>query len=288
MSEPGPQPQPDDALVDLLVKQVTEGLAPAEQRALDVLDSESVSEYRRDFERAAAAISLAGTAPWVAPPPALRRRLELEAAAFVAAASGTPAVSAAAQALQFKAPTSALAPAARGFSGGAAGWFAAAACLLLALFAWLRPPPPGVAPVAAVREVPPPPTATLERAALLAKAESLKITLGATKDPAAAGLQADVVWDQAAQRGFVRLVGLSPNDPRLHQYQIWIFDGARDQRYPVDGGVFDVPAGSGDVVIPVHARLPVGKPAAFAVTLEQPGGVVVSARDHVLALGAAG
>jgi hypothetical protein len=47
MSETGPQDQPDDALVDLLIKQATEGLSPAEQRALDALDSPSASEYLR-------------------------------------------------------------------------------------------------------------------------------------------------------------------------------------------------------------------------------------------------
>jgi hypothetical protein len=56
----------------------------------------------------------------------------------------------------------------------------------------------------------------------------------------------------------------------------------------VDGGVFDVPANSGEVVIPIHAELPILKLAAFAVTVEKPGGVVVSGREHVVALGAAG
>ena len=65
-------------------------------------------------------------------------------------------------------------------------------------------------------------------------------------------------------------------------------DGERDKRYPVDGGVFDVPANSGEVVIPIHAELPIRKLAAFAVTIEKPGGVVVSARDRVVVLGAAG
>ena len=36
MSDTRPQGQPDEAMVDLLIKQVTEGLSPAEQRALDV------------------------------------------------------------------------------------------------------------------------------------------------------------------------------------------------------------------------------------------------------------
>jgi hypothetical protein len=296
MSEAGSQGQPDDALIDLLVKQVTESLPPAELRALDEMDGAVVSEYQRGFERAAAAISLAGAAPWSAPPPALKQRLEQQARSFYAAANAVPAEGAAPQAQGFKAASAAAAAPGRR-SGGNAGWFAAAACLLLALAAWLRTPhqagrPVADAPVLPASPAPPAspaaPTAAEERAALLAKAESLKVTLGPTKDPAAASLQADVVWDQATQQGFIRFVGLSRNDPRVHQYQIWIFDGVRDQRYPVDGGVFDIPVDVGEVVIPIRAALPVGKPAAFAVTLEKPGGVVVSARDHVLALGAVG
>jgi anti-sigma-K factor RskA len=133
-----------------------------------------------------------------------------------------------------------------------------------------------------------PPTAAEERAALLAKADSLKIPFGATKDPAAAGVSGDVVWDPATQRGFLHFVGLAPNDPAVHQYQLWIFDGRRDQRYPVDGGVFDVPSNASEVVIPIHAALPVLSAKAFAVTVEKPGGAVVSGREHVVALGAAG
>jgi hypothetical protein len=47
-----------------------------------------------------------------------------------------------------------------------------------------------------------------------------------------------------------------------------------------------VPANAVEVVIPIRASLMVRKPAAFAVTLEKPGGVVVSGREHVVALGA--
>lgn len=50
----------------------------------------------------------------------------------------------------------------------------------------------------------------------------------------------DVVWSTRAQRGVMRLIGLKSNDARRWQYQLWIFDKTRDQRYPVDGGVFDV------------------------------------------------
>ena len=145
-------------------------------------------------------------------------------------------------------------------------------------------PAPPIKPV----EAPVPPTPEEERAALLAKSDSLKIPLAATKDPGGAGIQGDVVWDPATQRGFMHFTGLKPNDPAVHQYQIWIFDALRDKRYPVDGGVFDVPANSSEVVIPVRAALMVHKPAAFAVTVEKPGGVVVSGREHVIALGATG
>jgi hypothetical protein len=284
MPEPGSEDQPDDAMVDLLVKQVTEGLSPAEQRALDLLDDARASGQLREFERAAAAISLA--APVEPLPPALRARLEQQAHGYFATASNVL-------------PLRASGPAAaspRRAARAAAGWFAAAACLVLALFGWYRSPP-AVAPTADVHvPVPPPvvpvpkaqPTAAEERAALMAKSESRKITLTATKDPAAAGVMGDVVWDPGTQTGFVHFVGLAPNDPRVRQYQLWIFDGGRDARYPVDGGVFDVPANAGEVVIPIHAELPIRKLAAFAVTVEKPGGAVVSARDHVIVLGTAG
>jgi anti-sigma-K factor RskA len=135
--------------------------------------------------------------------------------------------------------------------------------------------------------VTPPPTPAEERAAMLSQPDALKVTLGATQDPAATGASGDVVWDPITQRGFIRFVGLKPNDPRLHQYQLWIFDGERDPRYPVDGGVFDVPADSAEVVVPIRAALRVHDPKAFAVTIEKPGGAVVSDRGHVVALGKA-
>jgi len=285
MSEPGSQNQPDEALVDLLIKQVTEGLSPAEQRELDVLDSAVASDNLREFERAAAAISLAGSANAEPLPEALAQRVARQAeehfAAIAAAAARTS-------------PSAAPRPAAS--RSGAYGWLAAAACLVLAVLAWNRSPPaPPVAVVVPppVEVTPPipkpvvPPTPAEERAALMANSESLKITFGATKDPAAAGVSGDVVWDPVTQRGFIHLAGLAANDPKLHQYQMWIFDGGRDKRYPVDGGVFDVPTNATDVVIPIHAALPVLSAKAFAVTVEKPGGVVVSGREHVVVLGAA-
>ena len=291
MSDTRPQGQPDEAMVDLLIKQVTEGLSPAEQRELDVMDSELASAYLRDLERAAAAVTLAGSAGEASLPAALSARIAQQAAQHFALTSNVADLREARTAAAEKARVHSPVPGRANRYGGY-GWLAAAACLVLAIFGWQRTPPPlppvAVTPAPETVPVPLPaaPTAAEERAALLAKSDSLKIPLGATKDPAAAGVTGDVVWDPVTQRGFLHFAGLAPNDPAMHQYQIWIFDAGRDKRYPVDGGVFDVPANASEVIIPIRASLMVRKPAAFAVTLEKPGGVVVSGREHVLALGA--
>ena len=100
-------------------------------------------------------------------------------------------------------------------------------------------------------------------------------------DPAYDKVQGEIIWDDATQRGYMLLSGLPANDPKKAQYQLWIVDPDRDAR-PVDGGVFDVPAGSDRVIIPIDAKLPVKEPAVFAITSEQPGGVVVSAGPHLV------
>ena len=93
----------------------------------------------------------------------------------------------------------------------------------------------------------------------------------------------DVVWDNLHQTGFLRLKGFVANDPARARYQLWIFDAARDDRYPVDGGMFDVPPGRVQVLIPIKASVPVLRPVAFAVTVEGPRGAVVSEREKVVA-----
>jgi anti-sigma-K factor RskA len=106
----------------------------------------------------------------------------------------------------------------------------------------------------------------------------------ATKDSSALGASGDVVWSNRAQRGVMRIAGLQPNDRARWQYQLWIFDKTRDQKYPVDGGVFDVPAGASEVLVPIDARVPVGDAVMFAVTVEHAGGVVVSTRERIALL----
>jgi len=152
------------------------------------------------------------------------------------------------------------------------GWLAAAASLLVAVGAWWYGA--GQKPLA--------PSA--ERAALLHSGRALvSLTWAAGGDQTGAQTRGDVVWDPERQIGYMRFTGLAPNDPRREQYQLWIFDAQRDERYPVDGGVFDVDA-EGEVVIPIRARLHVADAQLFAVTVEKPGGVVVSDRSRIAVL----
>jgi len=114
----------------------------------------------------------------------------------------------------------------------------------------------------------------VSRASLLRQAPDAVTLPWHAGEPEFQSVQGDVVWSDARQEGYLRLVGLQANAPATAQYQLWIVDPVRD-RHPVDGGVFDV-SGKGEVVIPIRAVLPVHGPSAFAITLEQPGGVVVS------------
>ena len=130
----------------------------------------------------------------------LRSRIEQEAQAFFANTTATA----------LRSPKE-LAPVGRSSSRiSAVGWYAAAACLLLhEAFGWLRSPQPITAPPTANIPItvppiavppaatPTPPTPAEERAALLALPGSVKVNLTATKDPGAAGVTADAVWNRS-------------------------------------------------------------------------------------------
>ncbi|HVN99473.1 MAG TPA: anti-sigma factor [Steroidobacteraceae bacterium] len=258
----------DDRLVDLLIQQATTGLADDERAELERLLAQHPQADADSIERAVVALTLAAPAPREPLPPALRARLVEQHAALV----GNPAANVVP--LRPRATTDAAAPPPRRSPGGL-GWWAAAAAIVLAVLGWY-PRLQSPAPVA---------DAAQQRAQLLAAApQALRWTFSSGGDATGTAASGDVVWDAATQRGYMRLRNLAANDARQAQYQLWIFDAARDARYPVDGGVFDIPAGQAEVVIPITARLHVDKPALFAVTVERPGGVVVSSRERIAVL----
>jgi hypothetical protein len=165
-----------------------------------------------------------------------------------------------------------------------AGWYAAAACRLVAVLAtWPRLQPIGHDALHGISPLQP----DTERARLHL-IDSAGSRLGrwplVHESGLPSGVAGEVIWDGEAQEGYVTLTGLAPNVRTSQQYQLWIFDAARDDRYPVDGGVFDVPTGIAQVTVPVRPALFIARPVAFAVTLERAGGVVVSDRSHLMAL----
>ena len=160
-------------------------------------------------------------------------------------------------------------------SSSATPWLVAAAATILAAFVgWGRWS--ATAPAAL--------SASEQRVALLEEPSLVRIDWSKGPSELSGEASGDVIWSDARQRGFMRFAGLPANDPGQRQYQLWIFDRTRSAEQPVDGGVFDVPAGGGEVVIPIDAKIAVGEGFAFAVTVEKPGGVVVSDREHIVAI----
>jgi len=156
------------------------------------------------------------------------------------------------------------------------GWLAAAAMLVLFVRANAsdRPVTPATSPAMVDSRV-------ALRDSLLATPGVQRQAWTPTTDSSATGASGEVLWDPVSQRGVMRFVGLATNDRASWQYQLWIFDAERDERYPVDGGVFDISTTKGEVLVPIRARLGVTKAVLFAVTVESPGGVVVSNRERI-------
>ena len=272
------------------------------------------------LEQSVAALTVAGGNELEPLPERLRVRIATDATAYFgaewrAADAAEPPPAAPAR----SAGAAKAAPVRPGWAGFG-GWLAAAACLVLAIGAWVSrpapvivqslPPPAQGAASAALPEAPQPagpasapstapvpvrvadaiPAAAdadpeVARAQLLASHRPLvHRAWRAGGDPTGAHVTGDVVWDPATQTGYMRFVGLPRNDPGLAQYQLWIFDGTRDDRYPVDGGVFNIAGLRDGEVVAIHARLKVAVPLMFAVTIERPGGVVVSDRSRIATL----
>jgi anti-sigma-K factor RskA len=128
----------------------------------------------------------------------------------------------------------------------------------------------------------PDPVASSEaRRALLQRSDAVELPFTAT--PAFPDLKGTVVWADGVQEGYLLFTGLAANDPSESQYQLWIVDPNRDAK-PVDGGVFDIPESTGPVLVSVRSALTVANPVAFVVTVEKPGGVVVSDQKRVAAI----
>jgi Anti-sigma-K factor rskA, C-terminal len=255
-----PRPMPE-RLSELAAERALFGLAAAEALELERLEAEHGASEASELELAAAELDLALAKQPLEPLPesvlaALARAGEQWNATRVHASAPAP-----------EGPRRAVPPAATRPASvlPLAGWVLAAAAAIAAVFGWLREPHfPGARDpeqtYVALRSVP----------------GTVNPSFQATAN--APGATGDVAWSQSGQQGVLHLVGLPANDPKVEQYQLWIIDA--EQKQPIDGGVFDAAGGEGWIAI--DPKLAVAHPTAFAVTLEKPGGVVVSAQDRVV------
>ncbi len=267
-----------DPMSELLMQRAIGALSAPEAealtRALSSLPAGEVARWEAAAAELAAAFVEADPSAQESMPAAVADRIISTGEAFVRSQPRTLLPTAA------PAVVASLAPPVRRVSPLAlSGWFAAAAALLL----WLVPPSArgtgaSMPPVAAA-------TASQLRDSLLTRdSTTQQLAWTATTDSASRGASGDVVWSGRAQRGVMRFAGLQANDRRRWQYQLWIFDKTRDQKYPVDGGVFDMPEGQTDVLVAIDPRVPVGDAVMFAITVEPAGGVVVSTRERIALL----
>jgi hypothetical protein len=273
-----------ELLYDLIVKRVTEGVTKDERQQLEQFDRELVKRESFAFESTVAAIGLAGVEIEQMPD-----HLVAKIAAAAPAAMRTESESEGNATILETAPTftadDVFKRKPRTFIFGLLGW-AAAAVLLVVLGIQFYSVRVNKQPGDAVVALPSPsiePTIAAQRDDFMHEATDMVSATwapGNIKDMRVVG---DVVWSDAKQKGYMRLRGLPPNDPGTTSYQLWIFDKSQDAATPIDGGVFNMPA-SGEVVIPIDAKLKASKPQMFAVTMEKAGGVVVSKREKIAAL----
>ncbi|MFT3878843.1 MAG: anti-sigma factor [Gemmatales bacterium] len=252
---------PLEHLHALLADRALQGADAAEEAGINCLLQHYPELDAESFDRAAAALDLALSGASEEPiPAALMNRLEVQAAAFgIAPLSPDP------EKIVEPAPSPTATPSPRASAGILAwtGWLVAAVVFLFAVL-------PSTAGKLTVNQL-------RDRGALVAQGKP-----GPQGTP---NLSGEFIFDKATQQGFMKLTGFPVNDPKKSQYQLWIFDEKKfTKETPIDGGVFDVNK-SGEVLIPITPNIKVGDPALFAITVEEPGGVMQSKREKLIFVG---
>jgi anti-sigma-K factor RskA len=273
----------EEIRLDLLIKQAVYGLTEAEQEQLDDLDIQHLNKPDGTFAQTAAAIALLDVDRKEAMREALRSKILSDAYVLFDAKEQPENAGNAAE------PESVVhtLPAVRRPFWDWLGWaVAAAAVIVLGINLYttrlkpneiVRVPTPTPSPEEVLRP-------EQMREQLIASAPDMvhiSVGAGTVKDIEPAG---DIVWSDAKQKGYLRLTGLPKNDPGKQTYQLWIVAENQDPKTPVDGGIFDINS-DGEVIIPINPKVKALNPKVFAITIEKPGGVVVSKQEKVAALG---
>lgn len=249
---------PDGRLAELLATAAIDGLSEVERAELDtLLKDEGLSEADVSLEPLVADLA-AGVSPRddLQPlPAALRSRLEAAGESF--ARRQRPAAITSSSDLRWR-------------TRARLAWLAAAAALLLAAIAWRMP-----------RSSP----ARGDLAARVnAAPDVLRVAFADWDKPEIPGVTGEAVWSESSQSGYLRLKDLPKNDPASQQYQLWIVD-RRGMGQRISGALFDSP-GTPEAIVPIEPGIRVQGAAAFAVTIEKPGGVWVSDMTRRVVIGA--
>ncbi len=166
------------------------------------------------------------------------------------------------------------------------GWgVAALACIALIANVWLTRSTPENNVVDVPKKVATPtpePSLNEKKQQLLASASDV-VKRDLTSPDKNEDLTGEFVWSNDKQEGYATFRGLPRLDADSETYQLWIFDEAQGEKTPINAGVFNINE-TGEITVPVDADLRVKKPIMFAVTVEKPGGVVVSKREKIVAL----
>jgi anti-sigma-K factor RskA len=271
----------EELMLDLLCKKAIYGLTTGEETQLaDLQRAAGNLGDAESIELTVAALSLAGLDYGEAVMPKnLQARVAAEAERFFDERESRPAASEPSVAAETLRPVGS-------WLFGWLGWAAAAAaCVALAVNIYMTRPGFEVAkvPQTPAAQQPERLTPAQMRERLIASADDLargSFGPGNVKSVVPSG---DVVWSDAKQAGYMRFTNLPKNDPSKETYQLWIFDETQDEKTPIDGGTFDVTS-DGEVVVPINAKLNPHNTKAFAITVEKPGGVVVSKREKIIAL----
>lgn len=245
----------NERVLELLADRATQGLSAAEQRELEALLARIPGTDDDALDLAAAAADLAMAPANLPVPASLRAKLSADAERWIGRADA-PASSPIT-----RRPRLVL----------WSGWLAAAAAVALAAVAWW-----------------PHADLTTQREVMKSKHPPMawQPFVLESAGPAVQGVQGDVVWDEKAQKGFMRFVNLPVNDPSKNQYQVWLVD-SRGMNFRISGGVFNSTS-TGEIIVPITPAVATRGVGAVAVTIEPPGGVIVSDMTQRVVLAAKG
>lgn len=269
-----------DRLLDLLAARATEGLNAAESAELEQLLQQhpQVDEFQFDSAAAVLASAFASPESSAALPPSVQQKImsQIDAASSLRVAPPLRV----SDDSRNQAATLPIRSTPRPSVFGNMGWLAAAACLGLAIFAWLP-------------KLKGPQTLDSNTVARFAQthADSFSISwadfnaLDTQEPPELRNVTGQVTWSDAAQSGYMRFSNLPKNDPSQESYQLWIVDAERGLSQRVSGAVFNA-SSTGETIVEIQPQLPISKAAVFAVTIERPGGVVVSDMSRRVTLAA--